>query len=121
MSSIHRSIWQGCSFVVMALAVLVASLSAQPPVRPSERPPRGIHPQAIETAVYLELYGHPDTAHRRIEVRAVHERIELSGTVGTEAERLTAERLATFVAPDRKVVSRLQVEPDRQISQVENS
>lgn len=111
-----------CLLVLVALLVLTASAHAQVPGQNNGRlPPRVIAPQAIEAGVALELYGHPDTAHRRIEVRLVNDRVDLSGTVATESEMRTAERLAMFAVPDRSIVNRIQVERDGQFLRVEGS
>ena len=72
-----------CSVVVVLLA-LAASVRAQVQVRVEDKPSsRAVHPSMVEAAIYLELYGHPDTAHRRMGVRVVRDRVELSGTVET--------------------------------------
>ncbi len=106
----------------VALVVLTASAHAQEPGQNNGRlPPRVIAPQAIEAGVALELYGHPDTAHRRIEVRLIDNRVDLSGTVASKSELVTAERLATIAAPDRSIVNRIQVDRDGQFLRVDGS
>jgi osmotically-inducible protein OsmY len=109
-----------CWLMLVALLALTASAHAQVPGQNNGRvSPRVIAPQAIEVGVALELYGHPDTAHRRIEVRLVNDRVDLSGTVAAESEMLTAERLAMFAVPDRSVVNRIQVEREGQFLRVD--
>ena len=113
---------KNCWLMFAAVLALTASAHAQVPEQNNGRvPPRVIAPQAIEAGVALELYGHPDTAHRRIEVRLVNDRVDLSGTVASESEMLTAERLAMFAVPDRSVVNRIQVERDGQFLRVDGS
>ena len=79
-----------CWLMFAALLALTASAHAQVPGQNNGRlPPRVLAPQAIEAGVALELYGHPDTAHRRIEVRLVNDRVELWGTVAAEWARMS--------------------------------
>src|SRR5438093_46400 len=86
------------SFVFVALVALAASARGQAPLRIDDKPPpRNMPARALEASIYLELYGHPDTAHRRIEVRVARDHVELLGTVAAEPERVTAERLAALV------------------------
>jgi hypothetical protein len=67
------------------------------------------NPNMIEAAIYLELYGHPDTARRHIEVRVRRDHVEVAGTVAGESERLTAQRIASGVVPDLTVDDRMEV------------
>lgn len=111
-----------CSLMFVALLALTASVHAQVPVQDSTKvPPRVFAPQEIESGVALELYGHPDTAHRRIEVRLIDNRVDLSGTVASKSELVTAEKMAALAASDRSIVNRIQVEPDGQFLRVEGS
>jgi hypothetical protein len=122
MTSICSSIATRFALVVAALLMLATSASGQAPVRTDDKPPpRDVPPRALEAAIYLELYGHPDTARRRIEVRAVNDRVELMGVVAAEPERRTAEHLAALVASNRRIVNRLEVERNGQLPPVNGS
>ena len=120
--SFQRWYSQTCRLMAVALFAVTASAHAQVPGQNNGRlPPRDIVPQAIESGVALELYGHPDTAHRRIEVRVVDGRVDLSGAVASKSELLTAERLAALAMPDHSIVNRIQVKPDGQVVQIDGS
>lgn len=71
-----------------------------------------VHPSSLEAAIYLELYGHPDTARRNIQVHARRDHIELTGTVANEFERLTALRISAEAALDLAVRDQLNVKSD---------
>jgi hypothetical protein len=101
------------SSMFLALLVSAATARAQVHVRVGDqRSSLVVSPSTIEAAIYLELYGHPDTARRHIEVRVRHDRLELTGAVANEPERLTALRIAADVAPDLKVDDRMEVKAD---------
>jgi osmotically-inducible protein OsmY len=121
MAAIDSPFARNSLLISAVLFALALSARAQSPARVDDRPPREMPPRAIEAAIYLELYGHPDTARHRIEVRAVFDRVELSGVVSTDAARRTAEQLAGLVAPNRRIVNRLEVERDPQRSRTNGS
>jgi osmotically-inducible protein OsmY len=105
--------------VVVAMAALAR---AQVQVRVDDKPSsRAVHPSMVEAAIYLELYGHPDTAHRRMGVRVVRDRVELSGTVEEQSKRLIAQRIAAAVAPDLKVDDRIEVKADGEFPRTESA
>jgi osmotically-inducible protein OsmY len=87
-------------------------MGAKAQVRVDERrPARSVHPQALATAIYLQLHGHPETALRPIEVRIRETDVELRGAVADDAERSTAERLAALVVADTPIVNRIHIQP----------
>ena len=98
------------STLFVALMASAASARAQVHVRVGDQPPsRVVNPSMAEVAIYLGLYGHPDTARRHIDVRVRHDCIELTGGVASESERLTAHQIAANVVPNLPVEDHLEL------------
>jgi osmotically-inducible protein OsmY len=97
-----------------ALLVSAPFVSAQVHVRTNDRPSaNALQASPLEAAIYLELYGHPDTARRQIEVRVHRDRVELTGAAAGDFERRIAQQLTLGVVPDLRVEDRIEIRNDR--------
>src|SRR5262245_11911305 len=109
MSPSHLSFTWG--LMVIVLGVASVSSTAQVDVRVGGGPASGVPSGVVEAGIKLELYGHPETAHRDIDVDVGHGRVKLSGAVRDEAERSAARRIAMAVAPNFDLADHLHVKP----------
>lgn len=89
--------------------------SGQPPIS------TGVQPGALEDVIHLELYGHPDTSRRHLQVRVQQDRVLLTGSVANDIERRTARRISAEVTSDLRVDDRLELTNDDRSPRLESA
>lgn len=83
--------------------------SLNPLATPSPDPATTAADPALQAQIQSALGHDPTLSHASVRVSVLSDSIELTGSVGTSRERLTATRLAMSFAGSRRVISRITV------------